>query len=157
MTVTTPEKRLVQQQVSKHKKVDKAIKKALDAHPSITTPVSTKKSQRRQVLKDRLYDGIDIERIVQGQTRSEILRLRGSTLTFSDCCFPFPWFESGFEVQSLQGLDRDNNKKVLTMNFSDGRHLVVKIDTDDAIDTIDTFKMLVEEKELETNRRSTKW
>ena len=51
----------------------------------------------------------------------------------------------------------DNNKKVLTMNFSDGRHLVVKIDTDDAIDTIDTFKMLVEEKELETNRRSTKW
>ena len=43
------------------------------------------------------------------------------------------------------------------MNFSDGRHLMVKIDTDDAIDTIDTFKMLVEEKELETNRRSTKW
>ena len=112
---------------------------------------------QRQVLKDRLYDGIDIERIVQGQTRSEMLRLRGSTLTFSDCCFPFPWFQSGFEVQSLQGLDQDNNNKVLTMNFSDGRHLMVKIDTDDAIDTIDTFKMLVEEKELETNRRSTKW
>ena len=69
-------------------------------------------------------------------------------MTFSDCCFPFPWFESGFEVQSLQGLDRDNNNKVLTMNFSDGRHLMVKIDTDDAIDTIDTFKMLVEEKEV---------
>ena len=46
MAVTTPEKRLVQQQVSKHKKGDKAIKKALDARPSITTPVSAKKSQR---------------------------------------------------------------------------------------------------------------
>ncbi len=110
---------------------------------------------QRQVLKDRLYDGIDIERIVRGQTRSEILRLRGSTLTFSDCCFPFPWFEPGFEVQSLQGLDLDKNNKVLTMTFSDGRHLMVKTDTDDAIDTIDTFNMLLKEKELEFNQRST--
>ena len=84
---------------------------------------------------------MDVQRLVSNRLRPDVMRLRGNSLTFSDCC-TLPWAERGYDLGMLEEPTVDTTKKLLVLNFADGRRITLKAESYEGVDLTEAFKTL---------------